>query len=144
MVKKLKSQVEDLEKTIEMKEVEMRSLQSASLNFNSLLREANDAAEEMESDLRFSMRELDNVKEKNASLEAAHARVTKDLQEKHDENSTLREAEVESSATIKLLRKSIDELNEKIKKIDSDLQSTLIELKNHRMKRRYWKRRIQW
>ena len=130
LVKKLKSQVEELEKTIEMKEVEMRSLQSASLNFNSLLREANDAAEEMESDLRFSMRELDNVKEKNASLEAAHARVTKDLQEKHDENSTLREAEVESSATIKLLRKSIDELNEKIKKTESDLQSTLIELKN--------------
>ena len=99
------------------------------MNFNSLLGEANDAAEEMESDLRFSMRELDNVKEKNASLEAAHAQLKKDLQEKDDENSTLRDVEVESSATIKLLRKSIDELNEKIKKIESDLKSTLTELK---------------
>ena len=55
------------------------------------------------------------MKREKCIIEAAHARVTKDLKEKHDENSTLREAEVESSATIKLLRKSIDELNEKIK-----------------------------
>ena len=111
-----------------MKEVEMRSLQSASLNFNSLLREANDAAEEMESDLRFSMRELDNVKEK-CIIGSCACTCNKGFARKTRENSTLREAEVESSATIKLLRKSIDELNEKIKKIESDLQSTLVELK---------------
>ena len=107
--------IDVLKKTLEMKNKEVNSLNNSKATLNSLLIEAQDDTVEMENDLRFTMRELENNKEINQTLEIKNKELNDKLDRIQEKYTLLKEKEAVLNGTIESSKISINALNEELK-----------------------------
>jgi chromosome segregation ATPase len=107
--------IEVLKKTLEMKNKEVNSLNNSKATLNSLLIEAQDDTVEMENDLRFTMRELENNKEVNRTLEIKNKELNDKLIKIQEKYTLLKEKEAISNGTFESSKITINALNEELK-----------------------------